>query len=289
MDRVKLALLRGVCQLPAYVAADAGAFRAHDLDVTLEYAPTAWAVPERLARGDVDFAVIPWTRVAAAEARGERLVLVCGSGCEEAALVVREGADVAGVRRIALPLEGGMKDLTAAGLVESLGWQDVETLRLPSGDAAILALVGGGVDAASMVEPWATMCVHLGAGHVVRRTGDLWPGAPGCSLTTSATLIETRPDVVERMVRAFVAGARVVADEPDRAAHVGARHIGVAARHVHAALRSNRPDVDALRNADAMAAVLALMQQRGYLAAPPAGRFLDLSFLDRARRASAAA
>jgi ABC-type nitrate/sulfonate/bicarbonate transport system substrate-binding protein len=271
------------------VAAEVGAFRAHGLDVALEYAPTAWAVPERLARGDVDFAVIPWTRVAAAEARGERLVLVCGSGCEEAALVVRTGCDVAGVRRIALPQEGGMKDLTAAGLVESLGWHDAETLRLPSGDAAILALVGGGVDAASMVEPWATMVVQLGLGQVVRRTGDVWPGAPGCSLATSAALIASRPDVVERMVRAFVAGARGALEEPDRAAHVGARHIGVAARHVRGALRHNRPDVDALRHTDAMTAVLALMQQRGYLDAPPAGRFVDLAFLDRAQRAPAAA
>lgn len=137
MERVTLSLLRGVCQLPAYVAADLGLFRAHDLDVALEYAPTAWAVPERMVRGHVDFAVIPWTRVAAAGARGEPLVLVCGSGCEEAALVVRHGCAPADVARVALPQEGGMKDLTAVGLVQSLGWSDAETLRLPSGDAAI--------------------------------------------------------------------------------------------------------------------------------------------------------
>jgi len=289
MDGVRLALLRGVCQLPAYVAAEVGAFRDHELDVTLEYAPTAWAVPERLARGEVDFAVIPWTRVAAAETRGEGLVLVCGSGCEEAALVVRTGCAPDQVRRIALPQEGGMKDLTAAGLVESLGWHDAETLRLPSGDAAILALVGGGVDAASMVEPWATMMVDLGLGHVVRRTGDLWPGAPGCSLATSATLVETRPDVVERMVRAFVAGARLVEHDADRAAEIGGRHIGVAARHVRGALQHNRPDVDALRRSNAIAAVLELMQRRGYLTATPGPRFLDLAILDRVQRQSAAA
>jgi ABC-type nitrate/sulfonate/bicarbonate transport system substrate-binding protein len=289
MDRVRLALLRGICQLPAYVAAEAGAFRDHDLEVSLEYAPTAWSVPERMTRGDVDFAVIPWTRVAAAGARGEQLRLVCGSGCEEAALVVRSGCAPEDVRRIALPHEGGMKDLTAAGLVESLGWHDVETLRLPSGDAAILALIGGGVDAASMVEPWATMLVDLGLGHVVRRTGDLWPGAPGCSLATSAALVEERAEMVERMVRAFVAGARLVEDDPERAADVGARHIGVAASHVRGALLHNRPDVDALRRPAAITAVLDLMQRRGYLAAPPAGDFLDLAFLDRVQRRSAAA
>lgn len=289
MDRVKLALLRGVCQLPAYVAADLGLFHAGGLDVTLEYAPTAWAVPERMVRGTVDFAVIPWTRVAAAGARGEPLVLVCGSGCEEAALVVRHGCTPADVTRVALPQEGGMKDLTAVGLVQSLGWDAAETLRLPSGDAAILAFVGGGVDAASMVEPWATMLHHLGLGTVVRRTRDLWPGVPGCSLTTSATLIAERPDVVERMVRAFVAGARVVAEDPDRAAAIGGRHIGVHPRHVRGALAHNAPDVDALERLEAMDAVLELMLARGYVARRPDPGFKDLSFLDRARRGAAAA
>lgn len=289
MDRVTLSLLRGVCQLPAYVAADLDLFRAHGLDVALEYAPTAWAVPERMVRGQVDFAVIPWTRVAAAGARGEPLVLVCGSGCEEAALVVRNGCTPEAVGRVALPQEGGMKDLTAVGLVQSLGWREAETLRLPSGDAAILAFVGGGVDAASMVEPWATMLVHLGLGHVVRRTGDLWPGVPGCSLSTSADVIARRPGVVERMVRAFVAGARVVAEEPDRAAAIGGRHIGVDPRHVRGALVHNAPDVDALGRTDAMDAVLDLMLKRGYVAKRPDPAFKDLRFLERARRGAAAA
>lgn len=289
MDRVTLSLLRGVCQLPAYVAADLGLFRAHDLDVVLEYAPTAWTVPARMVHGQVDFAVMPWTRVAAAGARGEPLVLVCGSGCEEAALVVRNGCASDAVGRVALPQEGGMKDLTAVGLIQSLGWDAADTLRLPSGDAAILAFVGGGVDAASMVEPWATMLVHLGLGYVVRRTRDVWPGVPGCSLTTSAALIDHRPDIVERMVRAFVAGTRIVADEPDRAADVGARHIGVAARHVRGALEHNTPDVDALGRTQVMDAVLDLMVARGYIAARPDSGFKNLQFLDRALRAVAAA
>ncbi|MCW5891167.1 MAG: ABC transporter substrate-binding protein [bacterium] len=289
MDRVTLALLRGVCQLPAYVAADLGLFRAHGLEVALDYAPTAWAVPERMLRGQVDFAVIPWTRVAAAGARGEPLVLICGSGCEEAALVVRRGCAPTDVARVALPQEGGMKDLTAVGLVQSLGWGEAETLRLPSGDAAILAFVGGGVDAASMVEPWATMLHHLGLGDVVRRTRDVWPGVPGCSLTTSAALIAERPDVVERMVRAFVAGARVVGDDPERAAAIGARHIGVEARHVSGALAHNAPDVHALGRSAAMDAVLDVMLARGYLARRPDAGFKDLTFLERARRGAAAA
>jgi ABC-type nitrate/sulfonate/bicarbonate transport system substrate-binding protein len=171
--------------MPAYVACERGYFREQGIDVQTAVEATAWLVPERLLRGQVEFAVIPWTRVAAANASGEPLVLICGSGCEEAAIVVRRGLAVKDVRSIALPQRGGMKDLTAAGLMSSLGWDEVETIRLPSGDAAILSVAGGGADAASMVEPYATMLEQLKIGTVIRRTGDLWPGVPGCSLVTA--------------------------------------------------------------------------------------------------------
>ena len=178
MDTISMSLLRGVCQMPAYVAHDQGFFEAQGVRARLDIAPTAWTVPERLVRGDVQFAVIPWTRVAAASAKDEPLVLICGSGCEEAAIVVRKGLAIDQVKKVAVPLRGGMKDLTAMGLMRSLGWSDVESIRLPSGDGAIISLVGQGADAASMVEPYATTMEQIGIGQVVRRTGDLWPGAP---------------------------------------------------------------------------------------------------------------
>jgi hypothetical protein len=129
MSRIRLALLRGVCQTPAYIAYDLGYFQEEGVEVAVEIQPTAWVVPERLARQEVQFAVIPWTRVAAASSHGEDLVLVCGSGCEEAALVVRAGMEPHEVQRIAVPQEGGIKDLTAMALLQSLGWNERATER----------------------------------------------------------------------------------------------------------------------------------------------------------------
>ena len=162
MDKIVFALLRGVCQLPAYVALDKGFLRDVDIDAELSIAPTAWTVPERFVNGDVQFAVIPWTRVAADKSQGDRLTLVSGSGFEEAAMVVRQGMTVEQVRAVAVPKEGGIKDLTAMALVQRLGWQDANIVRMPSGDGAILSFVGEGADAASMVEPYSTMLEHLG-------------------------------------------------------------------------------------------------------------------------------
>lgn len=280
MKPAKFALLRGVCQTPAYVAKEKGFLADEGIDARLEVAPTAWVVPQRLARGDVDFAVIPWTRVAAAKAHGEDLVAICGSGIEEAALVLAPGVTLASVDSVAVPQEGGMKDLTAAGLIKSLGLHPTRTLRLPSGDAAILSFVGRAVDAAVMVEPYATMLEVLGMGKVVRRTGDVWPGAPGCSLATSRRTLLERPSLVQSVVRAYVRGADHVASDPADAARISAEYIGIHADIVRRALDANRPSVRALHNRKAMDGVLDLMTELGYLSERPTN-FTDLSFVDQ--------
>ena len=88
-------------------------------------------------------------------------------------MVVRQGMTVEHVHDVAVPQEGGIKDLTAMALVQRLGWRDANIIRMPSGDGAILSFVGEGADAASMVEPYATMLEHLGLGWVIQRTGDV--------------------------------------------------------------------------------------------------------------------
>jgi NitT/TauT family transport system substrate-binding protein len=274
--KLRFALLRGVCQIPAYVAHEEGLFADEGLDVELEIAATAWLVPRKLADGECQFAVMPWTRVAAAE---ERLVLLCGSGREEAAIVMRDGITEDGVRRVVVPLRGGIKDLTAMGLIRSLGWHDVEVLRQPSGDGAIISFFGEGADAASMVEPYATMMEALGVGRVIRRTGDLWSGAPGCSLTSVRPFVEAEPETTERVVRAFVRGTESRAADPERAAAIAADYIGVNQRFILAALERDRPDPHAIRSEGAMRQILELMVDLGYVESLPEA-FMDLSFLD---------
>jgi NitT/TauT family transport system substrate-binding protein len=281
MKAASFSLLRGVCQTPAYVAKDRGYFAAEGIDAHVDVAPTAWVVPQRLLDGDIDFAVLPWTRVAAAKAAGEDLIAVCGSGFEEVALVVRPGIELSQVKTVAVPHEGGMKDLTAAGLMRSLGLGAEATVRLPSGDAAIIAFVGRAADAAVMVEPYATMLVERGMGRVVRRTGDVWRGAPGCSLATSRRTALERPELVRSVVRAFVRGADLVTTDPDGAADIAGRWIGMSPDIVRKAFHANRPEVRALHQTEAMDAVLRLMTELGYLRAVPTG-FTDLSFLEEA-------
>lgn len=279
MKKINIALLRGVCQLPAYVAIEEGIFADAGLEAVASVAPTAWMVPDRLRNGEVDFAVIPWTRVAADTNDENRLVLVCGSGIEEAALVVRTGLEPHEVRSVSVPQEGGIKDLTAMALIRRLGWQNVRLVRQPSGDGAILSFVGEGADAASMVEPYAAMLEHLGMGRVLLRTGDVWSGAPGCSLTTTRRMIENEPKLVQKVVVAYVQASQRVAEAPAAAAAAGAKYIGISAENIERALLSNRPDPRAILNEAPMNEILALMSELGYTKEIPSN-YRDLRFLN---------
>jgi NitT/TauT family transport system substrate-binding protein len=283
---IQISLLRGICQIPAYVAAEKGFFVESGLQVRMDVAATAWLVPQKLMQGESQFAVIPWTRVAAAEANDMPLVLLAGSGCEEAAIVLRRGVEPTDVKKVAVPQRGGMKDLTAMGLLDHLGWRHAQQIRMPSGDGAILALVGQGADAASMIEPYATMLEILGIGTIIRRTGDVWKGAPGCSLTTSAQYKQAHPDVVQAMVDAFARGAQFTQQHPDEAAAIAADYIGMNPTFIRAALRHNVPNLNAIRNQEAMNQILSLMRELGYVRRQPQN-YLDLSFLDKAQAAAA--
>ena len=126
MSEIKMSVLRGICQTPAYVAYEKGIFDANGLDVKLEVAATAWLIPRQLDSGQSHFALLPWTRVAAVGKDDAKLVVVAGSGHEEAAIVVRKGLEIENVKKVAVPLRGGMKDLTAMGLIRSMGWTDIE-------------------------------------------------------------------------------------------------------------------------------------------------------------------
>jgi len=281
MKKIRLSLLRGVCQTPAYVACRKGFFENEGIDAEFTITPTAWLVPQQLVNGDCDFAVLPWTRVAVAEAGEAPLRVVCGSGYEEAALVVQKLLRNDQVTSVAVPREGGMKDLTAMSLIDSMGWSKARQLRFPSGDGAIIAFFGQGADAAAMVEPYATMLEQLGTGRVVKRTGDVWPGAPGCSLACTASIIDRDPELVQKVVRAYMRAVAYVVEHPDETAEVAGPLIGVKASFIADAIRVNPPRVDGVRNADIMRKILLFMQTLGYVKEIPEG-FVDLRFMNAA-------
>jgi len=279
---LKFSVLRGICQLPAYVAKEAGFFSRLGLNVELAVEPAARIVPARLLHREVDFAIIPWTRVALASSQGQPLKVVCGGGIEEPALVIQKGLELSKVKTVAVPQMGGLKDLVANRLIESLFGGRAQLFRLASGDAAIIAFIGKGADAACMVEPYATMVEKMELGQIVCRARDVFPGAPGCCVAVHDELIRENPQAIQNVVRALVQAEGVVLCEPSTAAEHGHKYIGMSPDLIRDALKVNRPSCAAILNDSVMDEPLNLMKQLGYVGDVSKSGFLDLSFLTAA-------
>jgi ABC-type nitrate/sulfonate/bicarbonate transport system substrate-binding protein len=95
------------------------------------------------------------------------------------------------------------------------------------------------------------------------------------------SILQERPDLVERVVQAFVRGAEHVRAQPDESAEIAAKYIGFHSRFIRKALDVNRPDVEAIRNDAAMKQILKLMMEMGYIDRQPTD-FTSLGFLERA-------
>ena len=94
-------------------------------------------------------------------------------------------------------------------------------------------------------------------------------------------MIEKNPDLVRRMVEAYVRAAAFVKEHPNESATIAARYIGVNERFIAKALQANRPNVRAVQNRSAMDQVLSLMLEMRYLEQRPTD-FSSLGFLEQA-------
>jgi len=286
---IKIGLIRGICQMPGYVAYEKGFFKDQGLDVSCSVDPTAWILADKLISGDISFGIVPWTRVVSARDRGDDLIVISGSGYEETATVVRRDANINSLselkgKRISLPVEGGMKDLTSQALFKKYGItpQNTEILRLPSGDAAMLALLSGRVDATTNVEPYATMAVELGIGKIIARGKDILPKVPGCSLTTTDRFLQDHPDIVLKFIKAILKAEEFCHEEPEEAAEISSKYIGISAGIIREALRYNQPHTDITGSIDVMMGIVRLMKELGYIE-NISQEFYDFELLKKAK------
>lgn len=289
---IKIGVIRGVCQMLAYTAHENGFFKEQGLNTSLVVEPTAWLLPDKLISGDISFGILPWTRAVSARDKGDNLVVIAGSGYEEPATVVRRDSGINSLselkgKRISLPAAGGMKDLTSQALFKKydITPENTEILRLPSGDAAMLALLSGRVDATTNVEPYATMAVELGIGKIIARGKDVLPKTPGCSITTTDDFLQDHFDVALNFLKAILKAETFCNKEPEEAAKISSKYIGISAEIIRDALRYNQPRIDITGSIDAMMRVAGLMKELGYIKKIPQD-FYNFELLKKAKAES---
>ncbi|PTD94666.1 hypothetical protein C9439_01280 [archaeon SCG-AAA382B04] len=285
--KIKLGLIRGVCQLPAYIAMEKGYLDDKGFDYDYKIDPTAWLVPDQLVKGELTFSIMPWTRTVSARDEGNDLLVIGGSGYEETAVVVNKESDIQNLddlngKKISLPAVGGMKDITSQKLFEDYGISSDETevYRMPSGDAAVLSFLSGEVDATTNVEPFSTLAVELGVGEIIARGGDILPKSPGCSVTASEEFVKNNEEEVVDFLDALKKANEFIYDNPKEAAELSSKYIGINGKVTRKALKSNKPKLDIRDSIEAMDSVIEEMIELGYVNNKPE-KFYDFSYLEK--------
>jgi NitT/TauT family transport system substrate-binding protein len=226
----------------AFIAKRKGFYEANGLNVSaFECYITGPALAAALAREDIDAAYMCLIPAICAYANAKvPLKIVAGIHKYGYALIVNsskistvkdlENPDV----RIACVTVGSPPDVLLHVMIEKYkldGEKILSKVQYMAPPKALLALQGGLVDAAFLPEQYPSMGEKLGF-KVLLTAQDLWPNMLGGVLVVKSSLIEHRPEVVKKLVKATIQGTEYIYSRPEDAARIVAEELQVAGKRV---------------------------------------------------------
>lgn len=206
---------------PLYIAQTDGYFAREGLEMeVVDMAAGSTLVPA-LVRGDID--VLPMEVTPAifnAIARGGRLRVVAsqlqyGAGCTNSALVVTQGTSASGILNDAARLRGRSFSVGANLVVRYILDESLKPLGLTSDDltavevpdsARVEALRAGRLDLALLSEPNLSRTLAQSGFVMWKRASDVLPRFQYAVILFGPSLLDRRPGVGERFMRAYLRG-----------------------------------------------------------------------------------
>jgi NitT/TauT family transport system substrate-binding protein len=220
----------------AYIAQDMGWYQEEELELTAyESYATGMALAAALARDDIQVAylcLIPAINVYANG--GVPIKIVAGTHKYGYGLVVDpdkiktindlEKPDV----RLGCVQAGGAVDVLMHKAIEAYGLDEEKVLanvQRMNPQKLALAVKMGQLDAAFIPEHWATMTEELGF-EMLLMSQDIWPDMQGSVLAVKQSLIDSHPQVVQKLVSVSQRATDWGNQNPDEAAEVVAQQLG---------------------------------------------------------------
>jgi NitT/TauT family transport system substrate-binding protein len=187
-------------------------------------------VIEALFNGGLDASYIgPSPAINAwAQSQGQAIRIISGATSGGASLVVSQDVtspeQLAG-KTLATPQLGNTQDVALRAWLLEQGFEtDLEgggeVAITPQANAdALSAFTAGELDGAWVPEPWATLMVEQGGGHVLVDERDLWPDGRFVTthLIVATSFLNEHPDVVKKLLEGQVAATEFVNDNPEDA------------------------------------------------------------------------
>ncbi len=214
--------LVGGCMAPLFLADAKGLFAEQDLTVKLSFFGNPGDNLSSLVAGANDVVHNPFSNTFVGKEKGEDLVIVSGSGKAGLELVARAGVGVATLDDLAAKKRTGLKlgtlrvdtlELTVFHLLQAKGlsYDDFQMVFFNDLLAMGQALINKDVDVCTVVQPYAALVVQEAKGSYLGNNETAWgTDAPDCVVTMNRSLIEQKPDVVERYLKAILSANDVM-------------------------------------------------------------------------------
>lgn len=216
-----------------YVAEQKGFFKKYKADVKLVWFANYTDSISALSSGQLDANCQTWSDTMGPLAKGVpvKAVLVNDNSAGNDALMVSDKikgfADLKG-KRIALEEFSISHFVLATALAKNgLTQKDVKVVNLSAGDAAA-AFLAGRVDAAVVWNPWVSQIEKSGKGKPLFTSKDM-PGLIPDLLVAQDKAIKTKHKDLVGMIRAWFDTEKFIRDNPDEAAKIMSKVVGMKA------------------------------------------------------------
>jgi NitT/TauT family transport system substrate-binding protein len=219
----------------AYISQDKGWFEEEGLKfATYESYVTGMALASALGRGDVDVAylcLVPAINVYANG--GIPIKIVAGTHKYGYGLVVDpdkiktvNDLEKPGIR-LGCVREGGAVDVLLHKTIDEYHLDEdkiLNNVQRMNPPKLVLAVKTGQLDAAFLPEQWATMTEEFGFSMLLT-SQDIWPDMPGSVLVVKQDLIDSHPEVVQKLVNVSQRATDWLNEHPEEAAEIVARQM----------------------------------------------------------------
>ena len=185
---------------------------------------------EALFAGEIDVGYVGPGPVISAynNSDGKGIRVLAGAAADGVVIVARKGSGITsladlGGARLATPQLGNTQDLSARHYVSAVLKEQGASNVIPVDSAQQAALFArGDLDAAWVPEPWGERLIVETGATLVAQEKDLWPSKQFALtlVVTTPEFLASRPDVVERLLRAHRVWTQRLVEHPDQ--YVGA-------------------------------------------------------------------